>query len=49
MACSECKKKKSFKDLQNKGDIITKRFMWFIVIWTLFGLYGLYELINKLI
>jgi len=49
MACSKCKKKDSFKKLQDNGDIITKRFMWFIVIWTLFGLYGLYELISKLL
>ena len=50
MACSSCKKRETIKDeIKETGDFISKKIIWFALIWSILGLYGLYTLITKLI
>lgn len=50
MACSECKKRSNLKDdLIESSKSVEKGIVWFVIIWSIFGVYGLYCLISKLI
>lgn len=50
MSCKSCKEKKDIKEEMIKsGEFIAKGVIWFAVIWTVLGLYGLITLIGKLI
>lgn len=55
MGCSNCKKKTTAKPKQ-KTEKLTKPIIdiddgttWFVIIWFLLGLYGLYSIIKDLI
>lgn len=48
MACESCKKRKSFNEKMNEsGDFISRSTVVFVIIWSLFSLYGIYSLISK--
>jgi hypothetical protein len=50
MACSKCKNKdKTREELMKTADFINKGTIWFIVVWSVLAVYGLYTLITKLI
>jgi hypothetical protein len=50
MACSSCKKKETFKnEIKETGDLVSKKIVWFAIIWSILGLYGLYSLVTKFI
>jgi len=49
MGCSSCKKNSKIKDQiidTTKG--FEKGVIWFTIIWTLLGLYGIYSLISDI-
>lgn len=52
MGCSKCKKKKKETEkLKTKGNSIIETdrvIMWILIIWLLFGVYGLWSLIGKI-
>lgn len=52
MSCNSCKKRK-FDNLITQHEEYQERFgskvVWFVVIWSLFGLYGFVSLLMKLI
>ena len=48
MSCTKCKQKDSFREeIENTTGFISKGAVWFIVIWSLFAVYGIYSLISK--
>jgi hypothetical protein len=48
MACKSCKEKNNIKeDMVKSGEFIPKGVIIFAIIWTSFGIYGIYSLINK--
>ena len=48
MACSSCKEKNKIKEEFIKtGEFVNNRVVWFAVIWTGLGIYGLITLIHK--
>ena len=47
MACSNCKNKEKIDDLMNTSEFVSKGAVWFMVIWSLFAIYGVYSLITK--
>lgn len=50
MGCSKCKKNQTIKDeVLRSTEFVEKSVIWFVIIWSIFGLYGLYSLIYKLI
>jgi len=50
MGCSKCKKNQTIKDeVLNSTKFVEKSVIWFVIIWSFFGIYGLYSLINNLI
>ena len=50
MACSECKKRSNIRDeIIQSSKSVEKRIVWFVIIWSIFGAYGLYCLITNLI
>lgn len=50
MGCSECKKKQKTKEeFLNSTKFIEKGIVWFVITWSLFAIYGIYTLINKLL
>jgi len=49
MACDSCKQKKELKDeLIKSGEFVSKGVIWFSIIWTLLGAYGLISLIKRI-
>ena len=49
MACTSCKNKKEFKEeLEKTTEFVTKGVIWFALVWTLLGGYGLITLIKKI-
>lgn len=49
MSCTDCKKKKDIKEETIKsGELVSKGVIWFAIIWSLLGGYGLITLIYKL-
>lgn len=50
MSCSKCKQKNRFKEgFEKTTDLVDKKIIWFIVVWSVFALYGVYSLIIKLL
>ncbi len=50
MGCSKCKKNQSIKEEVLKStEFVDKGILWFVIIWSIFGVYGIYSLIDKLI
>lgn len=50
MSCSKCKQKNRLKEeFDNTTSLIDKKIVWFIVIWSIFALYGIYSLIVKIL
>jgi hypothetical protein len=50
MACSRCKKKTLItKESEKEFNSVDKLASWMVITWTLFGLYGLYNLIMDII
>jgi hypothetical protein len=48
MACTICKEKKEFKEeIIKSGEFIGKGVIWFTIVWSLLGVYGLITLISK--
>jgi hypothetical protein len=49
MACSTCKNKglKLKEKVEESTEFVSKGVIWFFVIWTSLGIYGLYSLIHK--
>ncbi len=52
MACSECKQKsKSSEMTKQEIDSMVKSMekgvTWFVIIWSIFAIYGIYSLIDK--
>jgi hypothetical protein len=53
MGCSNCKKKNNFvqkiqDDIENGASSTPKKVIWFVAIWFILGIYGLYTLIHDL-
>lgn len=50
MSCSNCKKKNEFKnEIVQSSEFVSKGVVWFVVIWSLFALFGIYSLIKLLL
>jgi hypothetical protein len=50
MSCTSCKEKKDIREeLMKTTKIVSKGIIWFIVIWTMLGIYGLVTLISKIL
>jgi hypothetical protein len=49
MACSKCKKKDIKESLRESSELVPKGIIIFTIIWSLFALYGLYNLIRLII
>ena len=48
MACTSCKEKRKIKEeIIESGEFINKGVIWFVIIWSLLGGYGLITLISK--
>lgn len=49
MACSKCKQKRNFnQEFAKKTEFVGKGIVWFLIIWSLLALYGIYSLIALL-
>ena len=49
MACSKCKKKEKFQELESSTEFISKGVLVFGIVWSLLALYGLYSIIKLFI
>lgn len=50
MACSSCKKKSELrKHFDEVSQYSNKPTIWFIVIWSVLAIYGVYALISKIL
>lgn len=50
MSCTSCKEKKDIRgELMKTTKMVSKGIVWFIVIWTMLGIYGLVTLISKIL
>lgn len=50
MGCSKCKKNQSVKDeVLKSAEFVEKGVIWFVIIWSIFGIYGFYSLIVKIL
>ena len=49
MACSKCKKKKQIMDFEKSTEFMDKGVIIFVIVWSLFAIYGIYSVIDKLI
>jgi hypothetical protein len=50
MGCTECKKNKTTKEeILKSTEFIQKGVTWFVLIWSVFAIYGIYTFINKFI
>lgn len=48
MGCSKCKENKGIQqEIYDSTKLVEKKVIIFVVIWFLFGLYGVYSLITK--
>ena len=48
MACKSCKEKTTIKDdIKDTGEFVPKGVIVFAIIWTCFGIYGVYSLLSK--
>jgi len=49
MACSKCKKQERIEEFEKSTEFINKGVIAFVIIWSLFAVYGIYTLISKFI
>lgn len=50
MSCESCKKKNDFKEeVQNSTSFVGKGVVIFAIVWTLLAIYGLVNLVQKII
>lgn len=50
MSCESCKKKKDFKEeVQNSTSFVGKGVVIFAIVWTLLAIYGLVNLVQRII
>jgi hypothetical protein len=50
MGCSKCKQKNRFKEEFGKTtELIDKKVLWFVIIWSGFAIYGLFSLASKIL
>jgi len=50
MGCTSCKQKRDIKEEMIKsGEFINKGIIWFVIGWSLLGIYGLITLISKIL
>ena len=48
MSCTSCKEKKELREeIIKSTEFVSKGVIWFVVIWSILGLYGLVTLISK--
>ena len=47
MSCSNCKKKEFKEELEKTTGFVSKSAIWFVIIWSVFALYGIYSLVSK--
>lgn len=49
MGCSKCKKREQILDFEKSTEFMNKGVVIFVIVWSLFAIYGIYSLIDKLI
>lgn len=49
MACSNCKKKSNIMTDLTNSKYLGNGMTWFVIIWSLLAIYGLYSLIIKIL
>lgn len=49
MACSKCKKQERIEGFEKSTEFVSKGVIMFVIIWSLFAIYGIYSLITKFI
>ena len=50
MSCTNCKQKgKTKNDIMKKTNTASTYVTWFVVLWSLFAIYGIYSLFVKLL
>lgn len=49
MACSKCKKKERVEEFKKTTEFVDKGVIVFVIVWSLFSIYGIYTLISKFI
>jgi hypothetical protein len=48
MSCTSCKEKRDIKEeLIKSSEFVSKGVIWFVVVWSILGIYGLITLISK--
>lgn len=49
MACSKCKKKEQIVDFEKGTEFVERGVIIFVIVWSLFAIYGIYSFINNFI
>jgi hypothetical protein len=49
MGCSKCKKQERLDELKKSSEYINNGVVIFVIIWSLFAVYGVYSLIENFI
>lgn len=50
MSCTSCKEKRDIREeLIKSTGFVSKGILWFVIIWSLLGVYGLVTLISKIL
>jgi hypothetical protein len=49
MGCSKCKKQEHLDELKKSSEYINNGVVIFVIIWSLFAVYGVYSLIENFI
>jgi hypothetical protein len=49
MSCTKCKKKERIDEFEKSTEFISNGIIVFVIMWSLFAIYGIYSLISKFI
>lgn len=49
MACIKCKKQERIEEFEKTTEFVSKGVVVFVIVWSLFAIYGIYSLITKFI
>jgi hypothetical protein len=50
MGCSKCKQKNRLKEeFEKSTDLVDRKTLWFVIIWSGLSIYGLFSLFSKLL
>jgi hypothetical protein len=49
MSCTKCKKKERIVEFEKSTEFIDKGVILFVIVWSLFAIYGIYTFINSLL